>query len=44
MIAVARVEAAGERVLVFGSLPPRGRDLDLLVRSASYGSVADCES
>ena len=40
MIAVDRVEAAGERVLVFGSLPPRGRDLDLLVRSASYGSVA----
>jgi thymidylate kinase len=40
VIAVDRVEAAGEQVLVFGSLPPHGRDLDLLVRSAAYGSVA----
>jgi thymidylate kinase len=33
-------QAAGERVLVFGSLPPQGRDLDLLVRPAACGPVA----
>jgi thymidylate kinase len=33
-------QAAGDRVLVFGSPPPHGRDLDLLVRPASYGPVA----
>jgi thymidylate kinase len=39
--AIDRVEeAAGERVLVFGSLPPHGRDLDLLVRPPAYGRVA----
>jgi thymidylate kinase len=39
--AVDRVEAAaGERVLVFGSLPPHGRDLDLLVCPPAYGRVA----
>jgi len=32
--------AAGGRVLVFGSLPPVGRDLDLLVRPAEEESVA----
>jgi thymidylate kinase len=31
---------AGGRVLVFGSLPPEGRDLDLLVRSAEERSLA----
>lgn len=29
-----------ERVLVFGSLPPRGRDLDLLVSSADADAIA----
>ena len=31
---------AGERVLVIGSLPPAGRDLDLLVRPAAEAAVA----
>jgi len=33
-------EAAGERVVVFGSLPPEGRDLDLLVRPAAERAIA----
>lgn len=32
--------AIGERVLVFGSLPPEGRDLDLLVRPVEEGVIA----
>jgi thymidylate kinase len=32
--------AAGERVLVFGSLPPDGRDLDLLARPGAERAVA----
>lgn len=33
-------DAAGERVLVFGSPPPAGRDLDLLVRPAAEAALA----
>ncbi|MGI9020530.1 MAG: hypothetical protein ACR2G3_07465, partial [Solirubrobacterales bacterium] len=33
-------EAAGGRVVVFGSPPPEGRDLDLLVRAAQERSIA----
>jgi thymidylate kinase len=37
---LARLDAAvPERVLVFGSLPPAGRDLDLLARPAAYASL-----
>ena len=32
--------AANGRVLVFGSLPPEGRDLDLLVRPAEESAIA----
>lgn len=31
--------AVSERVLVFGSLPPAGRDLDLLVRSGAQANI-----
>lgn len=33
-----------ERVLVFGSLPPEGRDLDLLVRPIEEGAIASALS
>src|SRR2546422_8795930 len=32
--------AAGGRVLVFGSLPPEGRDLDILARPAQRKAIA----
>jgi thymidylate kinase len=39
--AFARVDAvAGERVLLFGSPPPHGRDIDLLVRPAAYRTIS----
>ncbi len=40
--AAARIadRAAGERVLVFGSVPPEGRDLDLLARGAGRARIA----
>lgn len=42
MKAVSLVDGAvGDPVLVFGSLPPEGRDLDLLVRDAEEASIAD---
>ncbi|HEX8205738.1 MAG TPA: hypothetical protein VF587_06750 [Solirubrobacteraceae bacterium] len=34
-------EAVRTRAVVFGSLPPRGRDVDLLVRSAEHDAVGD---
>lgn len=33
---------ARERVLVFGSLPPNGRDIDLLVREADVTGIVSC--
>ena len=30
-----------DRVLVFGSLPPEGRDVDILARSAQFGALAE---
>ena len=40
-VACAVDDAAGGRVLVFGSPPPEGRDLDLLAREPQQRAIAD---